>query len=111
MLINERLPNLPSFLIPSIHQVLISDMEKKGGNIIKYLLCISEIQYEGSEKLDDYIFAKWEDYEMCKRSKLYWVGENVQCRKKKVQMKRLYWLIDWKSYIAAAKNLNTYLDE
>ena len=58
-----------------------------------YLLNISEIQFEGSEDLEKLIFSKFEDFEMCKRAKIWWLGDRNKSFKKKTDMRNLYYLI------------------
>ena len=103
---NERLTNLPAFIASSSHEVFKKDMmelkktERDAYNALfsGYLLNVSEIQFEGSMKLDELIFSKFEDFEMCKRAKKWWLGDRNQTFKKKADMRNLYYLISAEEY-------------
>lgn len=58
-----------------------------------YLLNVSEVQFEGEEELDKLIYSKFEDYELCSRAWVWWIGGANPSHRKKADMRSLYYLI------------------
>lgn len=76
-----------------------------------YLVNVSEVQVEDSEELDKLVYSKFEDYEMCQRAQVWWLGERNSTFKKKADMRNLYYLIKAEEYLRGADRIKTYLQE
>jgi hypothetical protein len=76
-----------------------------------YLLNVSEVQFEGEEELEKLIYSKFEDFEMCQRARVWWLGGSNPSHRRKADMRSLYYLITPQEYLLAVDNLKTYLAE
>jgi hypothetical protein len=76
-----------------------------------HLLNVSEVQFEGEEELEKLVYSKFEDYEMCQRARVWWLGATNASHRRKADMRSLYYLITPQQYFAGVDNIKTYLAE
>lgn len=57
------------------------------------------------------IYSKFEDFEMCQRARVWWLGGTNASHRRKADMRNLYYLIAPEEYLQAADNIKSYLAE
>ena len=60
---------------------------------------------------DGLIFSKFADFELCKRSIKWWLGEKIPSQKKKADLRRLYYVVRTDEYFKGAKKIKDYIDQ
>lgn len=72
---------------------------------------MSEVQFEGEEELEKLVYSKFEDYEMCKRAMVWWIGDKNHTYKKRADMRNLYYLIEGEEYLRGIHSIKGYLED